>query len=331
MMPLVDTFFAATAMLVLYEGVDEATLRAIALADPRDPVRKRMRRHYRISDTDPTDPLRRGRVFPVLHDYRSTALFGHPLVNAGTTAAYVLMLFFGGDPSGRPFLKAALMGVQLVALVAFGGRTAIVLSGCPARDRVASHARRRRQRSPLRSAHRDLCSCSGRRRLSPPLSPPRRADLFANLVDRFEHDSGSTQARIVMLDLFNSFSLEDLLLGPNPERLASLQSTLGIEYGIENSWLGLVFQYGAIITVFFVLGLLALLGDFVRRTRPKSVYHRALFPDPGQFVGEPLGEIVRVQSICDFPADRVRTRSMGRRIPVGLAFAQPSSSRLPRA
>ena len=267
-MPLVDTFFAATAMLVLYDGIDEAMrarlrwlIHVILFANACVGIIEF------LTQTRLTPFVVAG--VPVLHDYRSTALFGHPLVNAGTTAAYVLMLFFGGDPSGRPFLKAGLTGVQLVALVAFGGRTAIVLSavllaiGSLPTIAGVINGRRFDQRiglvfvlgAPVIIAATFAAASSG---------------FFANLIDRFEDDRGSTQARIVMLDLFNSFSFEDLLLGPDPERLASLQSSLGIEYGIENSWLGLMFQYGAIITAFFVLGLLALLGDFVRRTRPKS-------------------------------------------------------------
>jgi hypothetical protein len=267
-MPLIDTFFAATAMLVLYDGLDEATL-----------ARLRLLIHVILfvnACLGIIEFLTQSRLtpfvvagVPVLHDYRSTALFGHPLVNAGTTAAYVLMLFFGGDPAGRPFLKAALMSVQLLAMVAFGGRTAIVLLGVllaiGSLPTIAGviNGRRFDQRVGLASA-------LGAPAILAAIVAAASNGLFANLIERFEHDRGSAQARIVLFDLFNSFSFEDLLLGPDPERLASLQSTLGIEYGIENSWLGLMFQYGAIITAFFVLGLLALLGEFTRRTRPKS-------------------------------------------------------------
>ena len=181
-MPLIDTFFAAVAMLVLYDDLDE-TMR----------VRLRWLAHlilFANASIGIVEFLTQTRLtpfvvagVPVLHDYRSTALFGHPLVNAGTTAGYVLMLFFGGHPAGRPFLKAALMSVQLAALVAFGGRTAIVLCGVDARDRLAADGRRNRQRSPFRSTRRaGLRARSaggpgrhGRRRVQRPLHQPRRA------------------------------------------------------------------------------------------------------------------------------------------------------------
>ena len=46
-----------------------------------------------------------------------------------------------------------------------------------------------------------------------------------------------------------------------------MQNTLGIEYGIENSWLGLALQYGALMTIFFIAGFAALLGEFWRRAK----------------------------------------------------------------
>jgi hypothetical protein len=274
-MPLIDTFFAATSMLVLYEGVDEST-------------RGRLRwLVHAILFTNAcigiVEFLTQSRLtpfvvagVPVLHDYRSTALFGHPLENAGTTAGYSLMLFFGGAPSDSPLVKAALIALQLVALVAFGGRTALVLCGLmlavgslPTIAGVINGRRFDRNlgsvvvlATPVIIAAAVAAASSG---------------LFNSLIERFEDDKGSAAARFVIFDLFNSFSFEDILLGPDPARLASLQTTLGIEYGIENSWLGLVFQYGAIISAFFVLGLLALLGDFVRRTRPRSVFIVAYF------------------------------------------------------
>ena len=62
------------------------------------------------------------------------------------------------------------------------------------------------------------------------------------LMERFTDDRGSAEARVVVFELFDAFSPGDLMLGPDPARLASLQNTLGIEYGIENGWLGLLFN-----------------------------------------------------------------------------------------
>jgi O-antigen ligase len=42
---------------------------------------------------------------------------------------------------------------------------------------------------------------------------------------------------------------------------------LGLEIGIENTWLALVFQYGLLMTIVFVIGLFLLFWEFWRRTR----------------------------------------------------------------
>jgi hypothetical protein len=91
-----------------------------------------------------------------------------------------------------------------------------------------------------------------------------RLDSF---MERFTDDKGSAQARVVMFQLFDHFSLDELLLGPDPQRLASLQNIFGIEYGIENSWLGFVFQYGLLISVLFIAGYFALLWEIWRRSK----------------------------------------------------------------
>jgi hypothetical protein len=266
---LVDTFFAATAMLVLYDDLDESTRAGLRLlAHLILFINACVGIVEFFTQTRLTPYVVAG--IPVLHDYRSTALFGHPLLNSGTTAAYILMLFLGGHPRGRPFLKLALILVQSMALIAFGGRTAIVLLGiflaAGSLPTIAGilNGRRFNQRA-------GLAFVLGLPTILVASVAAASNGVFTNFVERFVDDKGSAQARVVIFDLFNYFSLEEILLGPDPQRLASLQTTLGIEYGIENSWLDFVFRYGAVATAFFVLGLLALLGDFMRRARPRSI------------------------------------------------------------
>ena len=64
----------------------------------------------------------------ILGDYRSTALLGHPLLNAGTTALYAAMLTLGGDRALKLPLRVIMTTIQLVALVPFGGRTSLTLA-----------------------------------------------------------------------------------------------------------------------------------------------------------------------------------------------------------
>jgi hypothetical protein len=202
-------------------------------------------------------------------DYRSTALLGHPLLNAGTTATYILMLFLGGDPSRLPAWRAALAAPQMVAMVAFGGRTAIVLGaavialGSLPRIAAILNGRRFDQRIGIAVA-------IGLPIVIAAMIMAVSQGLLSDLSARFVDDKGSSEARVAILELFGKFSLEDMLLGPDPDRLQSLQWILGIEYGIENSWLGFVFQYGLLISLLFFIGVVALLAEYVSAGRPRS-------------------------------------------------------------
>lgn len=263
--PLVDSFFCALAFLVLYENLEEPErarlrlmLHIVMFANACLGVAE-FAGHFRL-----TPFVAGGRL--IVNDYRSTALFGHPLLNAGSTGLYALMLFFGGDRTLNGPLRFALFATQMAALVAFGGRTSLVLTSAavalgslrPVADLLRGRPFDMRWALALVVAAPALLAAIAAIWLGGGLDP---------LLERFTSDRGSAEARVVIFELFDAFSLEDLLLGPNPERLASLQNTLGIEYGIENGWLGLLFQYGALMTFAFTLGFFALVYEFWRRSK----------------------------------------------------------------
>src|SRR5487761_2317386 len=56
-----------------------------------------------------------------------TALFGHPLLNAMLAGSYIIALVMGGGQDLPKPMRAFAMALQLVAMVAFGGRSAFVL------------------------------------------------------------------------------------------------------------------------------------------------------------------------------------------------------------
>ncbi|THD44192.1 MAG: hypothetical protein E7774_11205 [Bradyrhizobium sp.] len=263
--PLIDSFLVATILLPLYEDFSDGqrlalrrVLHVVMFANAALGILE-FAFHFRL-----TPYFAGGR--PILGDYRSTALFGHPLLNAGSTALYATMLMLGADGRLRAAPRLALLATQLIALIAFGGRTSLALAlavGLVALLRTLGEffgGRRFDLREALAAA------------LVAPLAVAAAAAAWfggalAPLLGRFAADRGSTQARFVIFDFFNAFSFEDILIGPDPQRLASLQNTFGVEYGIENGWLGLVFQYGALMTAFFVAGLFALIGEFWRRAK----------------------------------------------------------------
>ena len=264
--PIIDSFLSGIAFLVLYADADERTratlrlaLHAFMLVNACIGVFEFVT-HMRL-----TPFVAGGKI--ILHDYRSTALLGHPLGNASAAAAYALMLIYGADRAiGLP-LRLFLVAAQAAGLVAFGGRTAIVLCA---------------GLGGLRMVRPGLDVMSGRRvdmraALVAALSAPVAAvaifilaqrGTFDGLIERFQDDRGSADARVLIFQLFDYFSLDELLFGPDQARLNTLQNTLGIEYGIESSWFGLLFGYGALMTLFFAAAFAALMWEFWRLSRP---------------------------------------------------------------
>ena len=132
-------------------------------------------------------------------DTRSSALQGHPLGNATITCVYILALISGG---GRmPVLvRTGVVVLQLMAMVAFGGRSALVttiafagLQGCLAAHRI------------LRSGTVPLLGMAAAV-LVATITPLVLLGLVAGgffdaLLVRFSNDGGSANARVEMLEL----------------------------------------------------------------------------------------------------------------------------------
>ena len=264
--PIIDSFLCSVAFLVLYADADERTratmrvaLHAFMFVNACIGIVEFVT-HWRL-----TPYVAAGKV--ILHDYRSTALLGHPLVNAAVGAAYVLMLLYGADRAVGWGLRLVLVGVQLASFVTFGGRTAIVLSvalGAPRLARPALEVLAGR-RFDMRAA---LVAALSAPVLLAAIVLLAQRGTFDGLLERFADDKGSADARLLIFQLFDYFSFDELLFGPDQQRLASIQNTLGIEYGIESSWFGFLFGYGAFMTLFFLAAFAALMWEFWRRSRP---------------------------------------------------------------
>lgn len=263
-MPIVDTFVPTVIALMLFEDMDE---------DARRPIRLFLHAFLFVNAClGVAEFALQMRLTPfilgegeLVVDVRSTALLGHPLTNAATSGIYALALFFGGDRHLSPGLRTVLIATQLVALLPFGGRTAMVLtyaiigSGALVRGFMAL------ARDEVRPGH--WLSLV----IALPLACAGVAFVLASgavdkILERFTNDAGSADARVALFQLFDLFSVQDLLFGPDPARLAWAQWLLGISYGIENSWLGLVFQYGALVAAIFIAGIFLLWADIWART-----------------------------------------------------------------
>ncbi len=264
--PIIDSFLCSIAFLVLYADADDRTRTTLRLALHAFMLVNACIGYFEfVSHMRLTPYVTGGKI--ILHDYRSTALLGHPLVNSGAGAAYILMLVYGADRSVNWFLRLVLVAVQLGALVTFGGRTAIVLCAILGAIRLLKPAL-----EVLGGGRFDM-----RIALLAALSAPvgiaavvylMQRGTFDGLIERFADDKGSSSARVVIFQLFDYFSFDELLFGPDQQRLATIQNTLGIEYGIESSWFGFIFGYGAFMTFFFMIAFAALMWEYWRRSRP---------------------------------------------------------------
>ena len=202
-----------------------------------------------------------GALFP--YDVRSTALQGHPLVNAATTAWYTLALLNGTRilPQG---LRLSLVALQFAALITFGGRAATVVCGVLASLYVArrAHAALRSGRVPILTAAVALMITA----LLPILIIALAAGgFFDTLAERFVSDGGSANARVEMFSMFDNLSFHDILAGPDLGFINSLRRINGLEWGIENPIVKTLLYQGLIVTVFMTLAVAAFIYELSRQ------------------------------------------------------------------
>jgi hypothetical protein len=202
-----------------------------------------------------------GEVF--MSDLRSTALQGHPLSNATVTSIYVLALLSGSRSLSMP-LRLGLIGLQFAALVAFGGRSAmvttIVLGGCYLL--IQGLRGLRKGRVNLLGAALGLILAA----LVPVvIAVAASYGFFDALLERFVSDSGSANARVEMFELFKHFELRDLIVGPDIDLIESLRRISGLEQGIENPIIRLILYQGAFFTLLLFVGFALFMHEVARR------------------------------------------------------------------
>ena len=214
------------------------------------------------------------RAFPYMFDglafewdERSTALLGHPLENALITGSYLMVLLAGGGPALNRHLRIPMMVLQLAALVAFGGRSALTIAICVVAAisafRVAQFLLGRRVPFPVMVAM--------------PLALAIAAGVVALLVgggffdlisDRFADDGGSANARLGMFEIFSYLSPGSIIIGPDPDLIDSIRRTNGLEWGIENPIVRTLLYQGAGLTILLFAALGYFLFDLRRKLRP---------------------------------------------------------------
>ncbi|WP_454617384.1 VpsF family polysaccharide biosynthesis protein [Bradyrhizobium cenepequi] len=208
-------------------------------------------------------PLTMGDIV-VLGEWRSSAFLGHPLTASGVVAGYVLALLLRPALCPPILIRVPLIAFSLASLMAFGGRTALVTVLVVMGLLLGFEMLRMLQgkRIPLSAAILAICllfvaGAVGFAALD--------LGIFDKMLLRFSSDKGSTLARYATFHLLSYFDWQELLLGPNPVRVTSLQSQLGLDYGIENFWISCIAQFGIIHTVALTIGLACLFTEIIRR------------------------------------------------------------------
>jgi len=262
---VVDSFVLAPLAVMMFSKTDQWTREKLERIIHVIMVANAAMGLVELGLTHPIFPYRFDGEFSI-YDMRPNALQGHPLVNAVVTAMYTLALLSGGGTLATwPRLGVILL--QLAALVAFGGRSALVVTillgglySIRGLFRVLYAGR-----IPLRAAGVAVLAAT----LVPiALFALVNQGFFDAILLRFADDGGSAVARVKIMNLFNAIPLSDLLMGPDPALVEDLRRINGLELGIENPIARLILYQGAIVTAFSVLAVGLFLRELVRYSRP---------------------------------------------------------------
>jgi hypothetical protein len=208
-------------------------------------------------------PLTLGDVV-VLGEWRSSALFGHPLTAAGIVGGYILALILRPALCPPVVVRLPLIAFCLGSLMAFGGRTALVtvllVIGCIAALEMLRILRGGRTSLPVAIVA--ICLLFV---VVGGIFTALDLGIFDKMLLRFSSDKGSTLARYATFDLLSHFDWHELVLGPNPVRASALQTQFGLNYGIEDFWVSCIVQFGIIHTTLLTIGLVGLFTEILQR------------------------------------------------------------------
>jgi hypothetical protein len=249
---LIDTFLVPMLLLIIFRRTDaEARLRMATLIHIIFAVNALIG-FAEFGTGLRLTPYIAGGVL-ITDDWRSTALLGHPLGNALMTGCYVIVVMLGGGRLLTGWKRPCAIGLQVAAMVPFGGRASMVVLMLFLAVVLALKLMRF-----LSGGRLDLRLVT----LVAVMLPAGLAALallvelgvFDQFIMRFVNDNDSAQARVKMFELFNGFTLEELLFGPQQDHLGYLVRVYRLEFGIESVWVAFSLYYGLIPMVLFFTG-----------------------------------------------------------------------------
>ncbi|MGP9813506.1 VpsF family polysaccharide biosynthesis protein [Rhodopseudomonas sp. NSM] len=207
---------------------------------------------------------------------RATAFLSHPLHAATITCVYIVSLLCGAGKGLRPNLRMPMILLQCAALLAFGGRTAFLLTGLIMAGMLLWSMFR--YAAGMKVSQRGLIVWFS---IIPVgiavVAVLASIGAFDPLLDRFTEDGGSARSRWLMFPLLLSFDWGDLLWGAHTDYVRSQIYSYGLEWGVENPFIQMSVFQGVIIASLIMLGILLLMWEAYRRMTAKAIFPIAVY------------------------------------------------------
>lgn len=88
--------------------------------------------------------------------------------------------------------------------------------------------------------------------------------FFDQLIARLADDNGSAATRLTALEILGNTPWSEILFGNFDQKLGQRMLVYGTQYGIEISWVGMILNYGLILSLMLLISLFSALGSVVR-------------------------------------------------------------------
>ena len=202
---------------------------------------------------------------------RATAFLSHPLHAATVTCVYIVSLLAGAGKLLRPGLRIPMIALQTVALLAFGGRTALLLTLVIIAVMLLWQAVRFTAGKRL-PRNRVIMAVATVPVGIAALAVLTHAGFFDQFLDRFTEDGGSARSRLLMLPLLWSFNWADFLWGASTDYARAQIYSFGLEWGVENPFLQISVYQGVVIASLIMTGIFLVLYEAFKRLEPRVIF-----------------------------------------------------------
>lgn len=213
------------------------------------------------------------RLLPITSDrsledfFRPWALLGHPLLNAKLTMTLLPLVTLLPWPRG---LRFGLVLLMFTAALAFGGRSALLLGSLVYGTALLLHVANKTVRGGftyLELTGGSLALLFGASVLAVVVATTGLGDrIFGNLVW-----DNSANVRAEVWHAFEYLNGADWWIGIAPAQIDKIAVAMGLDpkfEAIENFWIYMYLQFGAIGYLPFIVGLLCLIALMLRTSTP---------------------------------------------------------------